>query len=513
MYHNLRKNRRAILAAVVAAAGLALTAGSADARPSDPNKCRVEISKQLGKYEATVNKTLNKCELNIVKGKIATTCELDTKTQEKITKAAGKVGASIAKKCCGDDKTCGTGTEDAADLTFEETGWAECPDFYGAGCDTSFTGVFEKGVCAGGSEEGENCSSDPDCPGSTCTIEISLSVPADPSEIADCLVCNADAAVASFMDLTYDAFNDSSADRDLNKCQQEIGKNASKLFGAYNKELGKCAKTRPSQGGVCPEVKSLAKLAKTLAKAEDKILGKKCSGFNATEIGAAASCPSSAERGLGTAATDCSDIAIASTADFIDCLDCVASQTSLNEFAGTCGNGVTDFEVGETCDDGNTLDGDGCPSDCRISDCRIDTKGKTQAIQVSFSVPQGSTVSALEAHVAYPERAVTLPGFGNVTSSVAVDTAADLTVIDTNAGLSIVAVDGNLDPIPAGALFSATFNKCTSLGKNQANLAAAWEGAKVKGAKSDDFVCVVDSAVDGSFVDVEGVTCAVEFLK
>ena len=30
-----------------------------------------------------------------------------------------------------------------------------------------------------------------------------------------------------------------------------------------------------------------------------------------------------------------------------------------------CGNGIRDFQVGEVCDDGNTISGDGCNSDCR----------------------------------------------------------------------------------------------------------------------------------------------------
>src|ERR1700687_4033659 len=38
-----------------------------------------------------------------------------------------------------------------------------------------------------------------------------------------------------------------------------------------------------------------------------------------------------------------------------------------------CGNGVVDFNLGETCDDGNTVDDDGpratnpCPANCRIA--------------------------------------------------------------------------------------------------------------------------------------------------
>jgi len=501
MYH-MRIVKRSANIAAVAAMLIGVGAMTASAQ-SDPNKCRVEISKQLTKYQASVNKALNKCEIGRVSGKIVAPCTPvggDLKTADAIAKAAGKVEAALTKKCSG--------------LTFEQTGWADCPDFHGAGCDAAFTGSFNKGVCDGGSNDGKNCTTIANCPGGICDIAISLSTPASPAEIAACVSCNADASFSAFMDLVYDAFEDSSADKDLNKCQQEIGKQLSKLVAAYGKEAGKCATARPAQGGVCPEVKSLAKIDKAATKAVEAILQKRCSAFNAAQIGLVGTCPSNAGSGLGIQGTDCSDIAVSNVASFLDCARCNAAQTPFNEFAGTCGNGITDFEVGETCDDGNTLDGDACPSDCRISECRIDPKGKTQAIAVRFTVPVGSTVSGVEAFVAYPERAVTLPGFGDVSAAITnTPPFADVTVIDTNAGLSVVALDANLDPIPAGTLFETTFTLCTSLAKGQPNLAAAWEGSKVKKAKSDDFVCVVDAAFDGNLLPVEGVTCSVEFLK
>lgn len=37
--------------------------------------------------------------------------------------------------------------------------------------------------------------------------------------------------------------------------------------------------------------------------------------------------------------------------------------------AGTCGNGV--WEDGEICDDGNTVDGDGCTADCQAASCLV----------------------------------------------------------------------------------------------------------------------------------------------
>src|SRR5262245_44406469 len=33
---------------------------------------------------------------------------------------------------------------------------------------------------------------------------------------------------------------------------------------------------------------------------------------------------------------------------------------------GCCGDGDAQGELGETCDDGNNLDGDGCESDCQL---------------------------------------------------------------------------------------------------------------------------------------------------
>jgi len=42
-------------------------------------------------------------------------------------------------------------------------------------------------------------------------------------------------------------------------------------------------------------------------------------------------------------------------------------DTPLGQPAGRCGDGVLD--VGEECDDGNTVDGDGCQADCRLPGC------------------------------------------------------------------------------------------------------------------------------------------------
>jgi cysteine-rich repeat protein len=47
-------------------------------------------------------------------------------------------------------------------------------------------------------------------------------------------------------------------------------------------------------------------------------------------------------------------------------LQCAAAQAIC--IAGPCGDGITDDAVGETCDDGNVLSGDGCSPDCLIEE-------------------------------------------------------------------------------------------------------------------------------------------------
>lgn len=504
MYHSRSFVRSARRVAVMALAGIGIAAGSASAQ--DPFKCRSTISKALAGYESAVVKALNKCEIGVLTGKLSGPCTAtvgDAKTVATVAKAKSKLEAAISKKCAG--------------LGFAEMGWAQCPGT----CAATFTATSPRsGLCLAGSEAAGNCTTNADCPADdpndpdeTCLPQPVLPVPADESEIADCIACNANASIESLLATAYDDLTPSSGDKDLNKCQQEIGKQVTKLFATISKENAKCAATRPATGGTCPGVKAQAKIAKALAKAEVAILDKKCSGFSAAQIGLPATCPSLETYGLFT--DDCGGIATGTVAGYLDCIGCVSQLSAYHEFAGSCGNGFVDFELGETCDDGNANDGDGCPSDCRVSECNVDPKGKTQDIVVDFQAPVGADVMGVEIFVAYPERAVALPGSGNVSDSVTnTPASAAVTVVDTNAGLSIVAIDDDAsDPLPTGTLLRGTFNLCVGQAKNQPKLTAVWEGTKVRKAKADNFVCVVDSAVDTNLAPVEGVTCSVSFVK
>jgi cysteine-rich repeat protein len=77
-----------------------------------------------------------------------------------------------------------------------------------------------------------------------------------------------------------------------------------------------------------------------------------------------------------------------------------------------CGDGVRQF--GETCDDGNTLDGDVCPADCNIAPCP--PTATRVGISVSYAKQTAVTVGSLTLFLKYPDGTVGLPGLGNATS-------------------------------------------------------------------------------------------------
>src|SRR5262245_7228847 len=91
MYRNMRLNQ-SCATAIAAALGIALAVSGAHAQ--DPVKCRRAIIKNAAKLEATVGKSLQKCEDGKLKGKIMA-CP-DTKATTKIgdsrTKAVSKIG-------------------------------------------------------------------------------------------------------------------------------------------------------------------------------------------------------------------------------------------------------------------------------------------------------------------------------------------------------------------------------------------------------------------------------------
>lgn len=155
-----------------------------------------------------------------------------------------------------------------------------------------------------------------------------------------------------------------------------------------------------------------------------------------------------------------------------------------------CGNGTVDFDLGETCDDGNLEEGPGddCPADCRIATCTA--SGETLDGDVRFTPPAGTALAAVQVFLTYPEATVRIPGRGNGNQvldrfSNTVDIAS-YSFNDQDYGAAVLAfTDGAT--IPAGRLFTVTFDRC---------------GAA---PPADAFACRVVSASPSP----DGVTCTV----
>lgn len=83
------------------------------------------------------------------------------------------------------------------------------------------------------------------------------------------------------------------------------------------------------------------------------------------------------------------------------------SSTTTTTQPLNCGNGQTN--AGETCDDGNASDDDGCPADCRIDACDA-IAGSQRFVRVTYEAPQGAAVSGVTVLLDHPEGLVNLPG-------------------------------------------------------------------------------------------------------
>ena len=173
-----------------------------------------------------------------------------------------------------------------------------------------------------------------------------------------------------------------------------------------------------------------------------------------------------------------------------------------------CGNGVVDFNLGETCDDGNTLDDcpvpytmpcfDHCPYNCRIDTCT--PSGVTLTADVSFTPPEGVSLSGITVFLRYPDGVVRIPGMGmdaQVQNRITNLPDNGYTIpndLDYALRILISTTDGtSFATVAPGVLFSVEFDTC--------------QGPALPSA--DDFSCTVGDAGDVNNQTVLGVSCGV----
>jgi len=149
-----------------------------------------------------------------------------------------------------------------------------------------------------------------------------------------------------------------------------------------------------------------------------------------------------------------------------------------------CGNGIVEGSLGETCDDGNTQNGDGCPANCHVDSCTPVTASSFGA-HVTYTNNAGTTISGLGFFVDYPEGKVSAPA---ATAGFGVSNSFN----DLGYGFTDNAV--KIGGLPT-SLVALTFQTC--------------QGAPA--ATAADFSCTVTDASDddGNVVDPSKLTCTV----
>jgi cysteine-rich repeat protein len=154
--------------------------------------------------------------------------------------------------------------------------------------------------------------------------------------------------------------------------------------------------------------------------------------------------------------------------------------------AAGCGNGVIEGfpPFNETCDDGNTVDGDACPANCHVDTC-TPVNPSSFGAHVTYTGPSGTTISGLGYFVDYPEGKVTNP-----TTTPPFGVSNDVNQLGYGFTVEAVKLGGLPSP-----LLTLNFQTC--------------QGASA--ATVSDFKCKVTDASDdmGNVVDPTTVTCAV----
>ena len=476
---------------VAAVAAAALAFGASVAGAQDVPKCQRAVVKGAQKYASARMKALQKCEEGRLTGKITTACSADAKTQDKIAKAATKLSDGIAKACT---------SVTVADLNMD--------------------GLVTR--CVGGNGNGLRCVDDEDCryaPATTgpedgvctatdeCPTFLNGRLPGDdaceialtsPAAVGDCLACAAAVKVDSVVSSFYTTLNAASEDKDVLKCQKDIGKRTAKYFDAVEKALAKCQDALINgKVASCPDSKANDKIAKSLAKLNDAI-AKTCTD------GAVISAAAGAGKIWGQASRygTCGPTGAQTPAGLASNLACLAANAAACDVGlsigdpacstALCGNGQID--AGETCDDGNTVQDTGvggddvCPSDCNAS-CAVTG---SQGVTVGVVTPEPLLNAVVL--VSYNDTDVNIGGIGNDAPVIAAVSSGVFATSprDTDSALRIGLEDPSFTGVSSGAAATVTFNVCS--------------GAAVTAA---DFGCMVVDAGNTSFESISGVTCSV----
>jgi cysteine-rich repeat protein len=163
----------------------------------------------------------------------------------------------------------------------------------------------------------------------------------------------------------------------------------------------------------------------------------------------------------------------------------------------SCGDGVTDvLSKTETCDDHNTVDDDGCPSNCCVTPCSL-MQDRPLRVKVNFaSVDPEVFLTSINLFIRYEDGVVDVAGVNDdpaVLASVTSDIFAT-TPRDFNYGMNLLLEDPSLVGYADGTAATIEFRVCD---------------AAAQAPPLSSFTCTVREGGDANFNVIPGdqITC------
>jgi pectate lyase len=273
-------------------------------------RCQRTVTLEAAKLAQTTAKLLARCELTKLKGNHDGVCP-DAEAApgsparaawDKIARAAVRLESRIAKRCGGNDRTCGGDL--AGEYRPTALGWpAVCP---------GFEGVAEAGCTAGLDDCGD---------------------------LAACVECIHRSALVQAMQLYFGSLT-AGGGTAVAKCQETIGRQAQRLIGKASKELQRCWDARLSgvHRDLCPDGASVPgsparRSAERIARNESRARATICSRCGGADracggaedlapaaIGFVAECPDVTPPGGPSCARS-----VETLEDLVDCVACVTA--------------------------------------------------------------------------------------------------------------------------------------------------------------------------------------------
>jgi cysteine-rich repeat protein len=435
---------------------------------ADPVKCQRAISKASATFAQARLKALAKCEQAKRKGKLpaATVCAAEPKTVPQLASALAELDAALDKACGGSDKTCGTGSDDESLAAISWPG--ACPDLEDLGCTSQI------GNC-NGIADCVQCVDERAVDQALAFYYGSLAPAAAGSALGKCQMAIGNEttkfyaakakALAKCWDLRLvgkhsDVCPNAAAPAGSppEKAAAAIAKAESKKIVGICKACGGADGACDGAGDLspvaigfpanCPAVASCGGAVTNLAQlvtCVDCVTEFKVDCAQALAIPALVPYPAACGQPVATAtqtpaasatptatvvtatatrtATPLPTATATTTATPVPSVTATRTTTPLPSVTATpsgavCGNGV--IESGEDCDDGNTVNCDSCPSNCKTSTAPIacPTTGVRHAQTIHLEAPAGAVLSGGLFCIDYPSGVVALPGTGNVSGRV-----------------------------------------------------------------------------------------------